>query len=328
MAREADVVLAARGGLQGRVQRPALLVGQREPGCPRAQFAAERESGPVQRAVVAPAQVTGGGSSALGAVDGAPPQRRGVAGHRSLGLCVAVGALEGTLEARGERVESAAPQDLPRGGPIEALFLDGRRRGGAGGVRRGRRGGQRGSREDEQERHAAEAEPGVAGSRCVTWVLSGQRLVAVSRHRRRRCQRARTVQARGEGDGARRTHAEYPRGDAGSARGPFRPPPLGSPPRPRAGAGDARRAPTGLYAAIMQPSAPSSPSGSARPGPVVDPARRGLLTERIARELEHDIRSGQIAVGTKLPPNGSSPPSSAPAGTSCARCCGGWRPSI
>ncbi|MBK3553460.1 FadR/GntR family transcriptional regulator [Streptomyces sp. MBT61] len=43
----------------------------------------------------------------------------------------------------------------------------------------------------------------------------------------------------------------------------------------------------------MQPPAPpSSPSGS---------ARRGLLTERIARELEHDIRSGEIAVGTKLP---------------------------
>ncbi|MFE5960753.1 FadR/GntR family transcriptional regulator [Streptomyces rubiginosohelvolus] len=43
----------------------------------------------------------------------------------------------------------------------------------------------------------------------------------------------------------------------------------------------------------MQPPVPSSsPSGS---------ARRGLLTERIARELEHDIRSGEIAVGTKLP---------------------------
>ncbi|RPK38338.1 HTH-type transcriptional regulator LutR [Streptomyces sp. ADI92-24] len=58
---------------------------------------------------------------------------------------------------------------------------------------------------------------------------------------------------------------------------------------------------TGLYAASMQPSAPSSPSGSERPGPVADPARRGLLTERIARQLEHDIRSGEIAVGTKLP---------------------------
>ncbi|MFE8911124.1 FadR/GntR family transcriptional regulator [Streptomyces globisporus] len=52
----------------------------------------------------------------------------------------------------------------------------------------------------------------------------------------------------------------------------------------------------------MQPSVPSSSaSGPARPGPVADPARRGLLTERIARELEHDIRSGEIAVGTKLP---------------------------
>lgn len=30
-------------------------------------------------------------------------------------------------------------------------------------------------------------------------------------------------------------------------------------------------------------------------------AHRGLLTERIARQLEHDIRSGDIAVGTKLP---------------------------
>ncbi|MFF4625334.1 enolase C-terminal domain-like protein [Nonomuraea jabiensis] len=28
---------------------------------------------------------------------------------------------------------------------------------------------------------------------------------------------------------------------------------------------------------------------------------RGLLTERIARQLEHDIRAGKIRVGTKLP---------------------------
>ncbi|MFD3919632.1 FadR/GntR family transcriptional regulator [Streptomyces sp. NPDC058595] len=36
--------------------------------------------------------------------------------------------------------------------------------------------------------------------------------------------------------------------------------------------------------------------------PTPDPsAHRGLLTERIARQLEHDIRSGDIAVGTKLP---------------------------
>ncbi|MEU0283923.1 FadR/GntR family transcriptional regulator [Streptomyces sp. NPDC088551] len=51
----------------------------------------------------------------------------------------------------------------------------------------------------------------------------------------------------------------------------------------------------------MQPPAPSSPSGSSQSGPVMDPAQRGLLTERIARQLEHDIRSGEIAVGTKLP---------------------------
>lgn len=36
--------------------------------------------------------------------------------------------------------------------------------------------------------------------------------------------------------------------------------------------------------------------------PTPDPsARRGPLTEHIARQLEHDIRSGDIAVGTKLP---------------------------
>ncbi|MET4927016.1 FadR/GntR family transcriptional regulator [Streptomyces sp. PSRA5] len=51
----------------------------------------------------------------------------------------------------------------------------------------------------------------------------------------------------------------------------------------------------------MQPSVPSSQAGSARSGPVAAPAQRGLLTERIARRLEHDIRSGEIAVGTKLP---------------------------
>ncbi|MFJ8887804.1 FadR/GntR family transcriptional regulator [Streptomyces sp. NPDC102402] len=48
----------------------------------------------------------------------------------------------------------------------------------------------------------------------------------------------------------------------------------------------------------MQSSASSS---SARPGRAAAPAQRGLLTERIARELEHDIRSGGIPVGTKLP---------------------------
>lgn len=52
----------------------------------------------------------------------------------------------------------------------------------------------------------------------------------------------------------------------------------------------------------MQSPAPSSPAGSARSGrPAAAPAQRGLLTERIARQLEHDIRSGEIAVGTKLP---------------------------
>ncbi|WP_049569242.1 FadR/GntR family transcriptional regulator [Streptomyces sp. SBT349] len=44
------------------------------------------------------------------------------------------------------------------------------------------------------------------------------------------------------------------------------------------------------------PVAPSSPSGRVAP-----PSQRGLLTERIARQLEHDIRSGDIAVGAKLP---------------------------
>ncbi|MFJ8821107.1 FadR/GntR family transcriptional regulator [Streptomyces sp. NPDC102467] len=48
----------------------------------------------------------------------------------------------------------------------------------------------------------------------------------------------------------------------------------------------------------MQSSAPSDPS---RQGRVAEPGRRGLLTERIARQLEHDIRSGEIAVGSKLP---------------------------
>ncbi|MFD5029015.1 FadR/GntR family transcriptional regulator [Streptomyces sp. NPDC058220] len=44
------------------------------------------------------------------------------------------------------------------------------------------------------------------------------------------------------------------------------------------------------------PAAPSSQSGRVAP-----PAQRGLLTERIARQMEHDIRSGEIAVGAKLP---------------------------
>lgn len=42
----------------------------------------------------------------------------------------------------------------------------------------------------------------------------------------------------------------------------------------------------------MPPQAPSHQPG---------PAQRGLLTERIARELEHDIRTGEIPVGSKLP---------------------------
>ncbi|AQW48818.1 MULTISPECIES: FadR/GntR family transcriptional regulator [Streptomyces] len=44
------------------------------------------------------------------------------------------------------------------------------------------------------------------------------------------------------------------------------------------------------------PPAPSSQSSRA-----VTSTRSGLLTERIARQLEHDIRSGAIAVGAKLP---------------------------
>ncbi|MEU9357103.1 FadR/GntR family transcriptional regulator [Streptomyces sp. NPDC048301] len=51
----------------------------------------------------------------------------------------------------------------------------------------------------------------------------------------------------------------------------------------------------------MQSSAHPAPQGSAHPGPVGDSAQRGLLTERIARRLEHDIRSGVIEVGAKLP---------------------------
>ncbi|WP_435245855.1 FadR/GntR family transcriptional regulator [Streptomyces sp. NRRL F-5630] len=35
--------------------------------------------------------------------------------------------------------------------------------------------------------------------------------------------------------------------------------------------------------------------------PAPEPARRGLLTERIARELEHGIRTGEYAPGDKLP---------------------------
>ncbi|MEV6588750.1 FadR/GntR family transcriptional regulator [Streptomyces acidicola] len=44
------------------------------------------------------------------------------------------------------------------------------------------------------------------------------------------------------------------------------------------------------------PPVPSSQSGR-----VVSAGQSGLLTERIARQLEHDIRSGAIAVGAKLP---------------------------
>ncbi|MEO3868704.1 FCD domain-containing protein [Nonomuraea sp. B12E4] len=44
------------------------------------------------------------------------------------------------------------------------------------------------------------------------------------------------------------------------------------------------------------PSAPPSPSGRG-----TQPWQRGLLTERIARQLEHDIRSGAIEPGVKLP---------------------------
>ncbi|GAA1180728.1 FadR/GntR family transcriptional regulator [Streptomyces hebeiensis] len=44
--------------------------------------------------------------------------------------------------------------------------------------------------------------------------------------------------------------------------------------------------------------APTTSPQSDRGAPT---AQRGLLTERIARQLEHDIRSGEIAVGTKLP---------------------------
>ncbi|MFC9067641.1 MULTISPECIES: FadR/GntR family transcriptional regulator [Streptomyces] len=40
---------------------------------------------------------------------------------------------------------------------------------------------------------------------------------------------------------------------------------------------------------------------SSRPGRAVPSSQRGLLTERIARQLEHEIRSGELAAGVKLP---------------------------
>ncbi|MFC9431700.1 FadR/GntR family transcriptional regulator [Streptomyces sp. NPDC056987] len=43
------------------------------------------------------------------------------------------------------------------------------------------------------------------------------------------------------------------------------------------------------------------PAPSPQPDRGALPAQAGLLTERLARQLEHDIRSGEIAVGTKLP---------------------------
>ncbi len=47
-----------------------------------------------------------------------------------------------------------------------------------------------------------------------------------------------------------------------------------------------------------QPEAPGRLGGRLEPVP---PQQRGLLTEQIARRLEHDIRSGDIAIGAKLP---------------------------
>ncbi|SCF89043.1 DNA-binding transcriptional regulator, FadR family [Streptomyces sp. MnatMP-M27] len=47
---------------------------------------------------------------------------------------------------------------------------------------------------------------------------------------------------------------------------------------------------------LIMPPVPSS-----QPGRVPSVGQSGLLTERIARQLEHDIRSGALAVGTKLP---------------------------
>ncbi|MGP3918246.1 winged helix-turn-helix domain-containing protein [Nonomuraea sp. 10N515B] len=44
------------------------------------------------------------------------------------------------------------------------------------------------------------------------------------------------------------------------------------------------------------------PAGPPAPmGQDVSHSYRGLLIECIARQLEHDIRSGEIKVGTKLP---------------------------
>ncbi len=86
-----------------------------------------------------------------------------MARYRALGLRVAPGTFQGLPEARGGRVESAAPEDLPRGGPVEAPLLDGRRAGAVGGVRRCGGGREGGARQDEQERQAAESEPGRRG---------------------------------------------------------------------------------------------------------------------------------------------------------------------
>ncbi len=51
-----------------------------------------------------------------------------------------------------------------------------------------------------------------------------------------------------------------------------------------------------LLYSLRMPTDPPAPMGHEQ-----SPSYRGLLTERIARQLEHDIRSGDIAPGAKLP---------------------------
>ncbi|CAO0829534.1 hypothetical protein SMICM17S_05707 [Streptomyces microflavus] len=61
------------------------------------------------------------------------------------------------------RASPCPPRIFLRGGPVQALLLDGGLRGAGVGVERGARGGQGGARENEQERHAAQTEPGGCG---------------------------------------------------------------------------------------------------------------------------------------------------------------------
>ncbi len=123
-----DVGLPARGPLQLIQQGVPLGVRDCKVRLPGAQLPCHPQPGPVQRPVVVRAEITACRPLPLRPRHGPPPQRGPVPYDDAPGLCERAGGGQLTCELPCRVVESGAPEDRLRYGPVEPQFLDGGRR--------------------------------------------------------------------------------------------------------------------------------------------------------------------------------------------------------